>query len=226
MSRDIHLAPLLGRSTFAVVKLDTNNRLHCAKAALLMGTAQAGVVFIARTPTELSIVALETDVDAQFPEDKYAAGHTVKGESGAAMAAAAAVAIDRGWVGYVVLGTMEFSVVGVMARLAGCLADAGVSLLAQSTYDTDYIFVKQAAAVSAESAFARAEGISVVVARGDDDGAACGIDGDAKDATAEPASAQHAVTAEPASAQHAVGGGSGSVINGCLPSSANVTERE
>jgi hypothetical protein len=71
-------------------------------------------------------------------------------------------AIDSGWAGYMVVGPMEFSLVGIMARLSQCLAAAGVSLLAQSTFDTDYVFVKEADVPSAERAFAAADGIELL----------------------------------------------------------------
>ena len=37
---------------------------------------------------------------------------------------------------------MPFSVVGILASLAGPLADAGISVFAISTFDTDYLLVK------------------------------------------------------------------------------------
>ena len=40
-----------------------------------------------------------------------------------------------------VVGTLEFSMVGVLAGLAGTLADAGISILALSTFDTDWLLV-------------------------------------------------------------------------------------
>jgi hypothetical protein len=40
-----------------------------------------------------------------------------------------------------VLGAFDFDVVGVLARLSGALAAAGVPLLACSTFDTDYLLV-------------------------------------------------------------------------------------
>jgi len=41
-----------------------------------------------------------------------------------------------------VQGPMPFDLVGIMAKLSKVLADANISLLAQSTFDTDYILVK------------------------------------------------------------------------------------
>lgn len=42
-----------------------------------------------------------------------------------------------------VAGTLDFSLTGVMAGLAGPLAEAGLSVLAISTYDTDYLLVRR-----------------------------------------------------------------------------------
>ena len=38
---------------------------------------------------------------------------------------------------------MPFDLVGIMAGIATALKNRGVSLLAQSTYDTDYVLVKE-----------------------------------------------------------------------------------
>jgi hypothetical protein len=43
-----------------------------------------------------------------------------------------------------VAGPLEFSQIGVLASLLGPLAEAGISVLAISTFDTDYLLVKQA----------------------------------------------------------------------------------
>ena len=51
--------------------------------------------------------------------------------------------VDGGWVGLEVEGPMPFDLVGIMAKLANTLAAAEISLLAQSSFDTDYIFVKE-----------------------------------------------------------------------------------
>jgi len=49
---------------------------------------------------------------------------------------------DTGWSCIKVLGPLDFSLTGILAHLAGLLAEAGVSIFAVSTYDTDYILVK------------------------------------------------------------------------------------
>ena len=55
---------------------------------------------------------------------------------------AGATAVEAGWVAMAVVGPLEFSLVGILSRLSGALAAAGVSIFALSTYDTDLILVR------------------------------------------------------------------------------------
>jgi GNAT superfamily N-acetyltransferase len=50
---------------------------------------------------------------------------------------------ERGWRCLRVAGTMPFSVVGVLASVVTPLAEAGISVFAISTFDTDYLLVKE-----------------------------------------------------------------------------------
>ncbi len=52
------------------------------------------------------------------------------------------VRADRDWRVLKIAGPFAFSTVGVLASLAAPLAQAGISLLTISTYDTDYLLVK------------------------------------------------------------------------------------
>jgi hypothetical protein len=54
------------------------------------------------------------------------------------------VQAQRGYRGLAVRGPLDFSLVGIMATLAGVLAAASVSIFVVSTYDTDYLFVREA----------------------------------------------------------------------------------
>jgi hypothetical protein len=54
------------------------------------------------------------------------------------------VICERGWRCLRVAGTMPFSVIGVLASLTTPLADVGISVFAVSTFDTDYLLVKEA----------------------------------------------------------------------------------
>lgn len=49
---------------------------------------------------------------------------------------------DKGWRCMKIIGPLDFTMVGILAALSGTLAQAGVSIFAISTYDTDYILVK------------------------------------------------------------------------------------
>jgi hypothetical protein len=55
-----------------------------------------------------------------------------------------AIARSDGWRALRVAGTLDFSLVGILASLSTTLADAGVGLFAVSTFDTDYILAKSA----------------------------------------------------------------------------------
>jgi uncharacterized protein len=80
---------------------------------------------ITRTSDELSIVCAESSVPA-------------------------GIVAERGFRMLMVEGPLDFSLTGVMASIAGPLADAGVSMFAVSTYDTDYVLVRDfAGAVAA-----------------------------------------------------------------------------
>ncbi len=53
------------------------------------------------------------------------------------------VQAERGWRALRVAGVIDFSVGGVLATLAVPLAEAGISVFAISTYNTDYLLVKE-----------------------------------------------------------------------------------
>lgn len=59
---------------------------------------------------------------------------------------------EAGWSCYRVAGQLDFALTGILARLTGSLANAGVSVFAISTFDTDYLLVKDADRQRAESA--------------------------------------------------------------------------
>jgi uncharacterized protein len=52
--------------------------------------------------------------------------------------------VERGWRALGVLGPLDFALTGILAGIARPLADAGLSLFALSTYDTDYVLVRTA----------------------------------------------------------------------------------
>lgn len=56
---------------------------------------------------------------------------------------AGVLAREDGWRALRVQGPLDFSLVGILAELSGILAGAGVGIFAVSTFDTDYILVKE-----------------------------------------------------------------------------------
>ena len=63
---------------------------------------------------------------------------------------------EGGWRALKVHGPLDFSLVGVLAQIAGVLAEIGVSIFAISTYDTDYILVKDHQLETAKKALTQA----------------------------------------------------------------------
>lgn len=49
---------------------------------------------------------------------------------------------NSGWSCIKVIGPLDFGLTGILAHLSCRLAEAGISLFAVSTFDTDYILVK------------------------------------------------------------------------------------
>lgn len=86
---------------------------------------------VTQTEEELSIV---------LPEDQVPAGCEVQ----------------AGWRCLKVAEPLTFEMVGVLASLAVPLTDAGVSILALSTYDTDYVLVREDDLEAAQDALADA----------------------------------------------------------------------
>ncbi|HEY0836909.1 MAG TPA: ACT domain-containing protein [Azospirillum sp.] len=75
------------------------------------------LVSVTRTAEELSVVC---------PEHRVPEG----------------VRAERGWRAFKVDGPLDFALTGILAGLAAPLADAGVSIFALSTFDTDYLLVR------------------------------------------------------------------------------------
>ena len=75
--------------------------------------------FIGKTDEELSLVCKTEDVP-----DK-----TIKR--------------DDGWKCFRIQGVLDFSLIGILSKISGILADNGIGIFAVSTFNTDYILVKK-----------------------------------------------------------------------------------
>lgn len=51
--------------------------------------------------------------------------------------------VENGWRGMKVFGILEFSLVGILSKISGILAERKISLFAISTFNTDYVLVKE-----------------------------------------------------------------------------------
>lgn len=87
--------------------------------ALIPNWLDGALVSATRTGEELSIVVDQTLVPAHYER------------------------VERHWCALVVEGPLELSQVGVLASIAQPLAGAGISIFALSTYDTDYVLVRE-----------------------------------------------------------------------------------
>jgi uncharacterized protein len=100
--------------------------------APLPGWAGAGAFLsIARTAEELSIACLSENVPV-------------------------GVRADRGWACLKVEGTFAFQEIGILASFIGPLAENGIPIFAVSTFDTDYVLIKEELVGAALSVLARA----------------------------------------------------------------------
>ena len=50
---------------------------------------------------------------------------------------------DDGWRGFRIEGTLDFSLTGILSKISGILTDNEIGIFAVSTYNTDYILVKE-----------------------------------------------------------------------------------
>lgn len=79
----------------------------------------SGLLSITRTPKELSIVCAQEGAPGDIRQ-------------------------ERNWRCLMVEGPLDFSLTGVLSALLAPLAEAGVSIFALSTFDTDYVLVRAA----------------------------------------------------------------------------------
>jgi len=78
-----------------------------------------GFYFIGKTDEEISLVVPTEAVPVQTTER------------------------DDGWRAFRIQGVLDFSLIGILSKISGLLADAGIGIFAVSTYNTDYILVKK-----------------------------------------------------------------------------------
>lgn len=90
----------------------------CRVESLASAMLQAEFCFAGRTDEEISLVCKTAD------------------------APAAALAREDGWRGFRIEGMLDFSLIGILAKISAILAECGIGIFVVSTFNTDYIFVK------------------------------------------------------------------------------------
>ena len=75
--------------------------------------------FLARTDEELSLVCRTEDTPANT------------------------AARDDGWRAFRIEGVLDFSLIGILSRISAILAENKIGIFAVSTFNTDYILVKE-----------------------------------------------------------------------------------
>ncbi len=68
---------------------------------------------------------------------------------------------DDGWKGFRIQGVLDLSLIGILSKLSGILAENNIGIFAVSTFNTDYILVKAEKFERALSVLS-AEGYTVV----------------------------------------------------------------
>ena len=109
----------------------------CKVASLADVDLDGEFFFLGKTDEELSLVCRTEDVPVVTVER------------------------DDGWKGFRIEGVLEFSMVGILSKLSGILAENEIGLFAVSTYNTDYILVKKENFAKALEVLA-AEGYTIV----------------------------------------------------------------
>ena len=112
----------------------------CKVADISTVDLSADLYFIGKTDEELSLVCRTEDTPRCTTER------------------------DDGWRGFRIRGTLDFSLIGILSKISGILAEQKIGIFAVSTYNTDYILVKEENFERALSALS-SEGYEVVPER-------------------------------------------------------------
>lgn len=90
----------------------------CKVSAIADIDMDADFYFIGKTDEEISLVCKTEDTPEKTVER------------------------DDGWKGFRIQGVLNFSLIGILSKLSGILADNKIGIFAVSTFNTDYILVK------------------------------------------------------------------------------------
>lgn len=91
----------------------------CKVADISFIDLAADFFFIGKTDEEVSLVCRTADTPSETIE------------------------CDNGWRGFRIQGILDFSLIGILSKITGILAEHKIGIFAVSTYNTDYILVKE-----------------------------------------------------------------------------------
>jgi len=91
----------------------------CKVSDLSQINFESEFLFIGKTDEEISVVCEENSI----PKN--------------------AEVCEKGWRGFRIEGVLDFSLTGILSKISALLAEEEIGIFAISTYNTDYILVKQ-----------------------------------------------------------------------------------
>ena len=97
-------------------------------------------------PYELTVCKVADVSSVDLGEDFYFVGRTDEEISlvcKTSCVPAVTTARDDGWKGFRIEGVLDFSLIGILSKISTVLADNKIGIFAVSTYNTDYILVKE-----------------------------------------------------------------------------------
>ena len=103
-------------------------------------------ITLKKIPHRLSVCKVADVSDLDLSADFYFIGKTDEELSLVCMTEAAPDrTTDRedGWKGFFIQGVLDFSLIGILSELSRILAENRIGIFAVSTYNTDYILVKE-----------------------------------------------------------------------------------
>ncbi len=102
-----------------ILKVLSDSFTVCKVEDFSLVNMDAEYCFVGKTDEEKSLVCLTADVPSNVIER------------------------DDGWRGFRIQGVLDFSLIGVLSKISTILAKEGISIFAVSTYNTDYVLLKE-----------------------------------------------------------------------------------
>ena len=100
---------------------------------------------IKKIPYDFTVCKLKQDSDIDVTKRFYFAGKTDEEISLVCKTEdvpANTLERDDGWRAFRIQAVLDFSLIGILSKISGILADNEIGILAVSTYNTDYILTK------------------------------------------------------------------------------------